>query len=331
MSVNTTLAGLSQTASSNGPDGSVDAPSTIDDSVRYALSFIALLRDGKGFTNAAQLVCAATLDIGAQNSMFVEVSGATGPVTSLGTAYNGPRFLRFTGTPTFNYNSSTLILPKAANYTFAVGDIAAFIPKTTAGTADGWQCIFIQPTAGFAATGANTDITSLSGLTTPLSKAQGGTGIATARTIVQVVTVQSSAVATGTTLIPYDATIPQDTEGDQYLSSGAFTPTNAASTLEIEVQLFVTNSNGIGIQALALFVAGTANALKTAGMPINTANLSGSLSLFYSVSAGSTTARTYNARSGNNNAGTTNVNGAAGATIYGSTLSSYIKVTEILP
>ena len=46
MSINTTLAGLSNTASGNGTDGAVDAPSTLDDSIRYALSFVAQLRDG---------------------------------------------------------------------------------------------------------------------------------------------------------------------------------------------------------------------------------------------------------------------------------------------
>lgn len=45
MAVNSTLTGLSQTAASNGPDGSTDAPSTLDDAIRNALAFIAQLRD----------------------------------------------------------------------------------------------------------------------------------------------------------------------------------------------------------------------------------------------------------------------------------------------
>jgi hypothetical protein len=46
----TTLASLSQTAASNAADGSVDAPSTIDNQTNLLASFIAQLRDGKGFT-----------------------------------------------------------------------------------------------------------------------------------------------------------------------------------------------------------------------------------------------------------------------------------------
>lgn len=47
------LASLSQTAASNAADGSVDAPSTIDQQTNLLASFIAQLRDGNGFTTGA--------------------------------------------------------------------------------------------------------------------------------------------------------------------------------------------------------------------------------------------------------------------------------------
>lgn len=46
MPLYTTLASLSQTAASNVADGSVDAPSTIDQQTNLLASFIAQLRDG---------------------------------------------------------------------------------------------------------------------------------------------------------------------------------------------------------------------------------------------------------------------------------------------
>ncbi len=49
MGINTTLAGLSTNPALNGPDGSVDPPSALDDQQRYHGSFIAQLRDGVGF------------------------------------------------------------------------------------------------------------------------------------------------------------------------------------------------------------------------------------------------------------------------------------------
>ena len=50
MAVTTTLAACSTTPSANGPDGAVDPPNTLDDAIRYALSFIAQLRDGAGLS-----------------------------------------------------------------------------------------------------------------------------------------------------------------------------------------------------------------------------------------------------------------------------------------
>jgi hypothetical protein len=49
-----TLASLSQTAASNAADGSVDAPSTIDQQTNLLASFIAQLRDGSGFTGVGR-------------------------------------------------------------------------------------------------------------------------------------------------------------------------------------------------------------------------------------------------------------------------------------
>jgi hypothetical protein len=46
LSVQTTLTSLSRAAASNGPDGSTDAPSTLDDQLRYHGQFIAEVRDG---------------------------------------------------------------------------------------------------------------------------------------------------------------------------------------------------------------------------------------------------------------------------------------------
>jgi hypothetical protein len=143
MSVNTSLSGISQTASSNGPDGATDAPSTLDDAIRYALSFTAQLRDGKGFTAPATLASASTTDIGAQNSLAVEISGTT-TITSFGTTYNGPRFLRFTGALTLTH-ASALNLPGAANITTAAGDTCIAYPNSAG---NGWNVTQYQQASG---------------------------------------------------------------------------------------------------------------------------------------------------------------------------------------
>jgi hypothetical protein len=53
MPIVTDITKLSQTAASNGPDGTVDPPSSLDDQDRYHGAFIAMLRDGVGFSAGA--------------------------------------------------------------------------------------------------------------------------------------------------------------------------------------------------------------------------------------------------------------------------------------
>ncbi len=121
----------------------------------------------------ADIASAATLDIGAQLTSFLRVTGATG-VTSFGTNYNGPRFLIFAGAVLLTH-SATLVLPGAANITTAANDALIAIPIS-----GGWQVVAYTKAAGIpavagplsssgitgaAASGANSDITSLTALT----------------------------------------------------------------------------------------------------------------------------------------------------------------------
>ena len=146
--------------------------------------------------------------------------------------------------------------------------------------------------------------------------------------LVQTVTSSSGAVATGTTTIPLDDTIPQNTEGDQYLSA-TITPTNAANILEISVQMSVTNSGGVGMMALALFQDSNANALAaTIGANIDS-NAQGFRTLTHSMVAGTTSPTTFKVRAGSNNAGTTTFNGSGGSRVFGGVMASRITVREL--
>lgn len=137
------ISDLSQTAASNSPPGS-ESPTTADDYLRAYAAFIATLRDGKGFTDPVQLASGATADIGGQNALFVEITGTT-TITSFGTNYNGPRFLRFTGALTLTHNATTVNLPGAANITTAAGDTAIAIPNQAG---NGWNVAQYQRAAG---------------------------------------------------------------------------------------------------------------------------------------------------------------------------------------
>lgn len=146
MPIPSTIDQLSQTAASNYPSGS-DSPSTLDDTQRAHASFIALLRDGKGQTNQVTLASSTTTDIGGQNSQFVEVTGTT-TITSFGSTYNGPRFVRFTGALTLTHNATTLNIYGGSNLTTVAGDTVIAIPNSSL---NGWN---VYPIGGLGSGGA---------------------------------------------------------------------------------------------------------------------------------------------------------------------------------
>lgn len=135
MPVPSAITDLSQTAGSNYPAGS-ESPNTADDYFRAHASFIAMLRDGEGFSAEATVASAGTTDIGDANSLYVQVTGTT-TITSLGANYKGPRLVRFAGALTLTHNATTLVLPGGVNITTAAGDVALFVPN--ANPATGWR------------------------------------------------------------------------------------------------------------------------------------------------------------------------------------------------
>lgn len=88
----------------------------------------------------ASIASAATVDIGAQYTVAVEITGTT-TITSLGANYNGPRYLRFTGALTLTHNATTLNLPGSANITTAAGDTCTAYPNSAS---SGWNITSYQ-------------------------------------------------------------------------------------------------------------------------------------------------------------------------------------------
>jgi hypothetical protein len=146
----------------------------------------------------------------------------------------------------------------------------------------------------------------------------------------QMVSMIDSAVATGTTLIPMDDTIPQNTEGTEFMSL-AITPISATSKLVIMVDAIVAIANGSIEVTSALFVDSTAGALAASSVfPYYSTNQRAEqLSLKHVVASGSTSARTYKFRMGPNTTETITFNGKSSARIYGGVASSSITIMEI--
>lgn len=146
---------------------------------------------------------------------------------------------------------------------------------------------------------------------------------------VQSKTTVPTAVATGTTLIPLDDTIPQITEGTEFMTL-AITPKSATNILVIQVQALCSFSAAAGTLVTALFQDATANALAATAQATTGSNFSYTLSLTYSMVAGTTSSTTFRARIGNSAAGTVTFNGASATRLFGAITKSSIVITEYI-
>lgn len=149
---------------------------------------------------------------------------------------------------------------------------------------------------------------------------------------VQTVESADAALASGTTQLPLDDTIPQNTEGDQYMSQ-AITPTAASNVLEITHQgNYTTGNTGFNIAA-ALFQDSTANALAARHAAKDISNPApAAVDLFYRMRAATTSSTTFKIRAGSAVAGTTAFNGTSTgpARYYGGVFYSRLKIVEIV-
>jgi hypothetical protein len=144
---------------------------------------------------------------------------------------------------------------------------------------------------------------------------------------VQKILSTDSAVATGTTVFPNDDTIPQNTEGDQYMTVG-ITPTNSDNTLLIQIVVNVAGNVNSRL-GLGLFQDSTAGAL-AAAHSFGSANQPTQISLIHQMDAGTTSATTFKVRMGMSTAGTTTFNGVSAGRIFGGVMSSTITVIEFV-
>jgi len=148
--------------------------------------------------------------------------------------------------------------------------------------------------------------------------------------VVQVVNFQTGAVATGTTVIPFDNTIPQITEGNEYMTL-AITPTSTASILIVEVTTFLSASTSASHMIVALFQDAVVNAL-AAMVSFNAGDLQTETQSFtHKMTAGTISAITFRVRAGPHSANTMTFNGSGGVRRFGGVAASSITITEVTP
>ena len=148
--------------------------------------------------------------------------------------------------------------------------------------------------------------------------------------VVQVVNVMDGAVASGTTILPINSGIPQNTEGDEQMTL-AITPTSATNKLKIEVVVHLASSSASApFLAAALFQDTTADSLAV-GYEIQTgvANETVNIAFTHYMTTGTTSATTFKVRVGSRLSGTTTFNGSGAADRYGGVSASSITIWEI--
>jgi hypothetical protein len=148
--------------------------------------------------------------------------------------------------------------------------------------------------------------------------------------IIQLLRSVDGEVATGPTTIPVDDTIPQSSEGDQYMSQ-TVTPQAAANLLIVShFGTYGHSSTSSSLQA-AIFQDAAANALAvTANGRDNTANIFGSVAIDHLMVANTLSATTFKVRVGSAGAGTTTFNGASSSRRFGGVMASYLEIKEIM-
>ena len=180
--------------------------------------------------------------------------------------------------------------------------------------AAGLDAVGLVPTAQLA-TGATTTAVFLRG-----DRTWASAGIA------QVVVGASTTVVTGTTVLPYDNTPPQITEGDQYLAV-SYASKAIGNTVVVEAEINGSRNAGIGVAAL--YDAASTSAVTATRADGNVAGgVSFLLRLMYNTVTATTATQTYVVRAGPSSAGTFTLNGEGGAGLFGNAVRSTIVLTE---
>lgn len=253
------------------------------------------------YEKGTNIASAASISIPATGGGFFHVTGTTGITGISGTGINSgfEVELVFDGVLTLTHSAS-LILLGGANYTTVANDVLRFRHEGS-GT---WR----QVSSGLVS---------------------GRSQVSTGR-IINVVEDTDSAVATTTTTMPIDDTIPQNTEGAEFLSA-TINVTNAASKIKVEWGLNVATGTGGVNAAAALFKDSETDARMARATNAGSTNTISEIGGEYMMTAGATGNMTWAVRAGPESAATLTVNGESGARRFGGVAYSYLRVSEILP
>ncbi len=137
-----------------------------------------------------------------------------------------------------------------------------------------------------------------------------------------------AAMVTGATAIPLDNTIPQSTEGDQYMSIQV-SPSSAVNLIAVRAHAQLSNSVSNDLTG-ALFRDSGANALAALWQSIPGNSLGLIWDLKTLVQAASVSLSTFKFRAGRASSGTVTFNGTGGVAIFGGVCNSFMEFEELM-
>lgn len=155
-----------------------------------------------------------------------------------------------------------------------------------------------------------------------------GSGVPLPGSRIQSAETRTGAFSSGSTVIPDDNSIPQITEGDEYMTC-SFISTSKANLLNVEALAYTANTNNV-TNTMALFntdVHATNALAAMSGKPAAASPFP--ISLDWTQLAPLAAASTWRVRLGGN-AGTLNFNGWGGGGVMLGTVCSFLRVTEIM-
>lgn len=259
---------------------------------------------------------------GLQTQITAATNTANTAITTANAANATANGIAGTANTALTNANAAVVTANAASVTATNAETTANAISTTANTA--------LSTANTANTTANAALPKAGGtMTGSISFVAGQTFPGTIGKLIQTVTTSTGAVATGTTTIPLDDTIPQNTEGNEYMTR-SITPTSSSSLLCIQATANLSSTAGASNLSVALFQDSTANALAVVTKFMSNGNLN-TLNLTYWMTAGTTSATTFKIRAGSSAAGTTTLNGVSSARLFGGVCFSNLSVMELTP
>lgn len=310
-----------------------------DDSILFSVE--GRLATGTNAANLYMFTEAAEID---EIYLYARTPGITGTTTvDINLIRSGTTSTIFTtqsNRPTLNFNDTdgwTFGTPNIK--TFGAGDVLSLdidtvaqnsadivVAKLVTGTSSSTSGITVAELDGSPSI-SNVGTIKFDGAI--VSDLGGGIAKVDARqTVVQVVNYSTGEVATGNTQIPIDDTIPQNTEGTEFMTL-AITPTNASNYLKINTTLYIASNTAGRSIAAALFQDTNADALAAGVQYVGNDAVIITLDMTHYMVAGTTSSTTFKVRAGPGAAATITFNGFGGNRKFGGIMASQMTITEI--